>query len=173
MWVEFPQPTTSPAPSGTWPNLFPYPRDTHIIPADLFGSLQLLPSAGWGHLCSRTHRSSLLAADVTSAWRKKQSGLSLILIKHFLLSQWNWKTHVGVSSHSMKDKTMLYKNGVNVKPFGTSCPAHFPLNSSWEDVLKMFPSCVCHTVLQMMRRNEDSCRLFQTERIHKKMVCFP
>lgn len=74
IWVQFPQPTTSPALSGTWPNSFLCPRDTHIIPADLFRSLQLPPSAGWGHLCSRTHRSSLPAADVTAAWRKNKVG---------------------------------------------------------------------------------------------------
>lgn len=51
---------------------------------------------------------------------------------------------MGVSSHSVKDKTMLCRNGVDVKPFGTSCPDHFPLNLGWEDILKMFPSCVCH-----------------------------
>lgn len=67
---------------------------------------------------------------------------------------------------------MLYRNGVDVKPFGTSCPAHFPLNSGWEDVLKKFPSCVCHRALQMMR-NEDSCRLFQTERILHKSALLP
>lgn len=50
---------------------------------------------------------------------------------------------MGVSSLSMKDKTMLYGNGTDVKPFGTSCPAHFPLKSGWGDLLKMLPSCVC------------------------------
>lgn len=80
---------------------------------------------------------------------------------------------MGVSSHSVKDKTMLCRNGVDVKPFGTSCPAHFPLNSGWEDVLKMFSSCVCHGILQMMARNEDSCRLFQIERILRKNALFP
>lgn len=80
---------------------------------------------------------------------------------------------MGVSSQSVKDKTMLYRNGVDVKSFGTSCPAHFPLNSGWEDVLKILPPCVCHRVLEMMRRNEDSCRLFQTERLLHRNILFP
>jgi len=62
---------------------------------------------------------------------------------------------VGVSSLSMKGKTMLYRNGADVKAFGTSCPAHFPLKSGWGDLLKMLLSCACHGVVQMMRKNED------------------
>lgn len=93
--------------------------------------LQILPLSSWCYF----------------SMKRKQSRVSLILIKHFLLSQWKWKTHVGVSSLSMKDKTMLYRNGADVKPFGTSCPAHFPLKSGWGDLLKMLPSCARRRVL--------------------------
>ena len=71
---DFPQHTASSAHAGTWPNLLPYPRDTDTIPADLSGSLRLCPSAGRGRLGAKTRRSSLSAADVTSAWRENKVG---------------------------------------------------------------------------------------------------
>lgn len=61
---------------------------------------------------------------------------------------------MGVSSLSMKDKTMLYRNGADIKPFGTSCPAGFPLKPG-----------MCH-------RTSLTSILFQTEKILWKNSLF-
>lgn len=61
---------------------------------------------------------------------------------------------MGVSSLSMKDKTMLYRNGADIKPFGTSCPTDFPLKSG-----------MCH-------RTSLTSTLFQTEKILQKNSLF-
>lgn len=75
---------------------------------------------------------------------------------------------MGVSSLSMKDKTMLCRNGADVKPFGTSCSAPFPLKSGWGDLLKVLPSCACLRVLWMMRKNEDILRKHEKALLNRK-----
>lgn len=122
-----------------------------------FQDWQILPFSSWYYF----------------SMKRKQGRLSLILIKHFLLSQWRWKTHVGVSSHSVKDKTMLYRNGVDVKPFGTSCPDHFPLNSDWGLYLKCFPpACDIESCRRWGEMKIHACS-FKQKGFFTKTVCFP